>query len=232
MNGQVGAESSGVCGPARVEAVDWHPAHAAQGAQCWFSDCEVDPDHLLVTEGVTSCHRAGPHLDCERLYFVFRLLHYIYYILYYAHFSITFSQLHGVTPTSLENLMCTYVSQWINLYSVRRGIIHTYIVCCICIGESSLHSSWLIPVILVKVLCVWLEKASVKVQGLCGLYISIHLWLQSAVYTLHKQIMTPTVGKHLKAHLLVGCFSNVRHFTDIMLYMMLASSCFFLSSTC
>lgn len=101
MNGQVGVEPSGVCGPVRVEAVDWHLAHATQGARRSFSDCEVDPDHLLVAEGVTPSHRAAPHLHCERLsvYFVFRLL-------YYAHFYITFSQLSGVTPTSLENVVC------------------------------------------------------------------------------------------------------------------------------
>lgn len=104
MNGQVGVESSGVCGPVRVEAVDWH---TTQGAQRPFSDCEVDPDpDLLVTEGVTPCHRTAPHLDCERLsvYFVFRLL-------YYGHFYFTFSQLNGVTPTSLEIVVCTYVNR-------------------------------------------------------------------------------------------------------------------------
>lgn len=70
MNGQVGVEPSGVCGPVRVEAVDWHPAHAAQGARRSFSDCEVDPDHLLGPEGVTQSHRAAPHLHCTGFLFI------------------------------------------------------------------------------------------------------------------------------------------------------------------
>lgn len=36
MNGQVGVESSGVCGPVRVEAVDWRPAHTTQGLSTHF----------------------------------------------------------------------------------------------------------------------------------------------------------------------------------------------------
>lgn len=31
MDGQVGVESTGVCGPVRAEAGDWHTAHAARG---------------------------------------------------------------------------------------------------------------------------------------------------------------------------------------------------------
>lgn len=31
MDGQVGVESTGVCGPVRAEVGDWHRAHAAWG---------------------------------------------------------------------------------------------------------------------------------------------------------------------------------------------------------
>lgn len=58
MVGQVGVESTGVCGPVRAEAGDWHTAHAAHGGsllliwqQCW------PLVHLLgIVEGRSGSH--------------------------------------------------------------------------------------------------------------------------------------------------------------------------------
>lgn len=44
--------------------------------------------------------------------------------------------------------------------------------------------------------------------------------------------MTLTAGEHLKAHLFVGSFSNALHFTEIMLHMLMAFSCYLLRGTC
>lgn len=43
MDGQVGVESTGVCGPVRAEAGDWHTAHATWGLNADAPDSGVDP---------------------------------------------------------------------------------------------------------------------------------------------------------------------------------------------
>lgn len=50
MDGQVGVESTGVCGPVRVEAGDWHTAHAARGLNADDLTVVLTLVHLLGNE--------------------------------------------------------------------------------------------------------------------------------------------------------------------------------------
>lgn len=50
MDGQVGVESTGVCGPVRAEAGDWHAAHAARGLSADDPTAVLTLGHLLGDE--------------------------------------------------------------------------------------------------------------------------------------------------------------------------------------
>lgn len=50
MDGQVGVESTGVCGPVRTEAGDWHTAHATRGLNADALTAALALVHPLETE--------------------------------------------------------------------------------------------------------------------------------------------------------------------------------------
>lgn len=123
-NGQVGVESSGVCGPARVEAVDWHSAHATQGAWRCF---------VLWGGPRPSAGRQGGHN---------------------THLRCTTSGLWMIF------LFISAINEWI---CILLSMVSTYMVIYrdhyMSTAECCVHSSCIVPVIMVKVLSALQEEA-------------------------------------------------------------------------
>lgn len=75
MDRQVGVESTGVCGPVRAEAGDWHAAHAARGLNADDLTAVLTLVHLLGIgqgrndvsrwENTRSCLCGVPQLEAD-----------------------------------------------------------------------------------------------------------------------------------------------------------------------